>query len=288
MRVLLSCLVAVVMTTDAFAQTPAPPAQPPAQTPAQPPATPPTTPPQRSPQHERQQPAQSMVPTTVTVTITDASGAPVDNVHVSATGPVSRQTLSIDTGVARLNSVKPGDYRLRFEREGFITLERDLTVKGGSPASIDVSLSPAPPPPPAPEPPPSAATKAPPGEAQSVSIVDFSRRATSAAGIRRRVDQLGCTASREDDAAAGQGRPARKRADGRRRGDLRGRRRGKDAARQHGRPAVVQGRHRSPSCRAARCARYEDGERPKPAHRAVDRLGPALHEVTGFLRLLRV
>jgi mannose-6-phosphate isomerase-like protein (cupin superfamily) len=194
MRVLLPCLVAVVMTTDAFAQTPAPPAQPPAQTPAQPPATPPATP-EKKPAARRQQPAQSMVPTTVTVTITDASGAPVDNVHVSATGPVSRQTLSIDSGVARLNSVKPGDYRLRFEREGFITLERDLTVKGGSPASIDVSLTPAPPAPPAPEPPPSAAPNAPPGEAQSVSIVDFLEKSHFSGKDPQRVDQLGCTAS---------------------------------------------------------------------------------------------
>jgi mannose-6-phosphate isomerase-like protein (cupin superfamily) len=195
-RVLLPCLVAVILTSDAFAQDPAPPAQPPAQTPAQPPATPPATPPKK-PATRRQQPAQSMVPTTVTVTITDASGAPVDNVHVSATGPVSRQTLSIDTGVARLNSVKPGDYRLRFERDGFLTLERDLTVKGGSPASIDVSLTPAPPAPAsaAPEPPPSAATNAPPGEAQSVSIVDFLEKNHFSGKEPQRVDQLGCTAS---------------------------------------------------------------------------------------------
>jgi mannose-6-phosphate isomerase-like protein (cupin superfamily) len=193
-RVLLPCLVAVILTSDAFAQDPAPPAQPPAQTPAQPPATPPATP-EKKPAARRQQPAQSMVPTTVTVTITDASGAPVDNVHVSATGPVSRQTLSIDTGVARLNSVKPGDYRLRFEREGFITLERDLTVKGGSPASIDVSLTPAPPAPPAPEPTPSAATNAPPGEPQSVSIVDFLEKSHFSGKDPQKVDQLGCTAS---------------------------------------------------------------------------------------------
>jgi len=136
-----------------------------------------------------------MVPTSVTVTITDASGAPIDNVHVSATGPVSRQTLSIDTGVARLNSVKPGDYRLRLEREGFITLERDLTVKGGSPVSIDLSLSPAPAPPPAPEPPPSAVNDAPPGDARSVSIVDFLEKNHFSGKDPQRVDQLGCTAS---------------------------------------------------------------------------------------------
>src|SRR5262245_56633675 len=196
MRALLPCLVAAVITTDAFAQTPEPPAQPPAQTPAQPPATPPATPPVKKPGPvKRQQPAQSMVPTSVTVTITDASGAPIDNVHVSATGPVSRQTLSIDTGVARLNSVKPGDYRLRFEHEGFITLERDLTVKGGSPATIDVTLSPAPAPPPAPEPPPAPTVNAPAGEARSLSIVDFLEKNHYSGKDPQRVDQLGCTAS---------------------------------------------------------------------------------------------
>jgi mannose-6-phosphate isomerase-like protein (cupin superfamily) len=193
MRVLLPCLVAVVMTTDAFAQTPAPPAQPPAQTPAQPPAAPPTAAPKKP--AAKRQPAQNMVPTSVTVTISDASGAPLDNVHVTATGPVTRQTLSIDTGIARLNSVKPGDYRLRFDREGFITLERDLTVKGGSPATIDVSMSPAPPPPPAPEPAPAAASNAPPGEAQSLSIVDFLEKSHFSGKDPQRVDQLGCTAS---------------------------------------------------------------------------------------------
>jgi Carboxypeptidase regulatory-like domain len=192
-RALLSCLVAVVVTLEAFVQAPAPPAQPPAQTPAQPPATPPATPPKK-PAARRQPPAQSMVPTTVTVAITDASGAPIDKVHVSAVGPVSRQTLSIDTGIARLNSVKPGDYRLRFECEGFITLERDLTVKGGSPATIDVSLSPAPPPPPAPEPPPSAAATAPPGKAQFVDLADFIERNFIGGGEPQKEDEIGCTA----------------------------------------------------------------------------------------------
>ena len=154
MRALWHCVLALVLAINASAQTPAPPAQPPAQTPAQPPATTPA--PAKKPAQRRQPPAQTTTPTSVTITITDASGAPLDNVHVTATGPVTRQTLSIDTGIARLNSVKPGDYRLRFEREGFMTLERDLTVKGGSPATIDVSLSPAPAPPPPPAPAPSA------------------------------------------------------------------------------------------------------------------------------------
>jgi mannose-6-phosphate isomerase-like protein (cupin superfamily) len=198
MRVLLPCLVAVTMMADAFAQTPAPPAKPPAETPAQPPATAPATPPETAKKPapvRRQQSTQSQVPTSVTITLTDASGAPIDNVHVSATGPVSRQTLSIDTGIARLNSVKPGDYRLRFEHEGFITLERDLTVKGGSPATIDVSLSPAPPPPKAPEPAPSAVSNAPPGKAQYVDLADFIEKHFISGGDPQKEDEIGCTAA---------------------------------------------------------------------------------------------
>jgi mannose-6-phosphate isomerase-like protein (cupin superfamily) len=131
----------------------------------------------------------------VTITITDPSGAPIDNVRVSATGPVDRQTLSIDTGIARLNSVKPGDYRLHLEREGFITLERDLTVKGGSPATIDVSLSPAPPPPPAPEPKPTATSNAPPGKAQWVHLADFIEKNFISGGEPQKEDEIGCTAA---------------------------------------------------------------------------------------------
>jgi len=192
-RALWPCVLALVLAIDASAQTPAPPAQPPAQTPSQPPATTPAPP--KKPAQRRQPPAQTLTPTSVTVTITDASGAPLDNVHVTATGPVTRQTLSIDTGIARLNSVKPGDYRLRFEREGFNTLERDLTVKGGSPSTIDVSLSPAPPPPPPPAPPPSAASTAPPGKAQWVHLADFIERNFISGGDPMKEDEVGCTAS---------------------------------------------------------------------------------------------
>jgi mannose-6-phosphate isomerase-like protein (cupin superfamily) len=191
-RLFLPCLLAVLMLAamDLIAQTPAPPAT---QTPpatGAPPQTPKPTPP------ARRRPVVSTAPTSVTVTLTDASGAPIDNVKVSAVGAVNRQTLSIDTGVARLNSVRPGDYRVRFEREGFITLERDITVKGGSPLSIDVTLTPAPPPPPAPEPPKTNnSSNAPPGQAQTVVVVDFVEKNFIRGGDPQKEDELGCTAS---------------------------------------------------------------------------------------------
>jgi hypothetical protein len=52
-----------------------------------------------------------------------------------------------------------GAYRFRFDREGFVPLERELTGRGGAPIEVKVTLTPAPPPP---EPPPAPAPVAPP------------------------------------------------------------------------------------------------------------------------------
>jgi Cupin domain len=71
--------------------------------------------------------------------------------------------------------LKDGVYRLRCEREGFITLEREFTVRGGAYSQIDVVLNLAPPPPPtpAPEPPPPPKAIPPGGRPVTISIVDY-------------------------------------------------------------------------------------------------------------------
>ena len=78
-----------------------------------------------------------------------------------------------------------GTYRFRFEHEGFITFEREATVRAGQPLMLDVALSAAPLPP-APEPPrppppavplpvsvPSSVSSAPTAPPTSVSIPSF-------------------------------------------------------------------------------------------------------------------
>ena len=48
----------------------------------------------------------------------------------------------------RLMNMRPGTYRLRFAREGSITLERDITIRAGESPTVDVvAVSPAPAPP---------------------------------------------------------------------------------------------------------------------------------------------
>ena len=68
-------------------------------------------------------------------------------------------------GQARLLGIRAGTYRLRFEKEGFYTFEKEVSWRAGTPApSAEATLTPAPPPaagtrrPPTPEPPPKPAS----------------------------------------------------------------------------------------------------------------------------------
>jgi Carboxypeptidase regulatory-like domain/Cupin domain len=119
----------------------APPAQPPAAQPARPAA----------------RPAAPAATSTVTIQVTNSSGLPFANVQVTAQGPLSRDGVTAEDGSVRFAGMRAGAYRLRFVREGAITLERDMTLRAGEPMLVDVSLSaapvaPKPEPPPAPTP----------------------------------------------------------------------------------------------------------------------------------------
>ena len=136
------------------AQTPpveAPKPKPTAPAPAPAPAptqAPPTTPP--APSRPRASSSGSAATLTMTVKVTDSTGAPLVGTRVTATGPVTRATVSDATGTVRFLAMRSGAYRLRFESPATITLERDVTLRAGSGEPIEVSLSPAPPPPPPP------------------------------------------------------------------------------------------------------------------------------------------
>lgn len=104
---------------------------------------------------------------TFVVMVTDPEGAPLGDVKVSVTrlGQTSNTTSTRDgrTEAGRLTfeNLPAGGYRLRFDREGFIPLERELTARGGAPIDVKVTLTPAPPPPVAPPPPAPAPPPAP-------------------------------------------------------------------------------------------------------------------------------
>lgn len=86
------------------------------------------------------------------IAVTDPDGKPLSGVLVTMEGTVNR-SVRTEGGRIALENLPAGPYRLRFEREGFLTLERELAAKGGPPIDVKVTLKPAPapaPPPPAP------------------------------------------------------------------------------------------------------------------------------------------
>ncbi|MGH9312828.1 MAG: carboxypeptidase-like regulatory domain-containing protein, partial [Vicinamibacterales bacterium] len=98
--------------------------------------------------------------TPLEIRVTSRAGEPLAAVAVTVTGSVGRSGETDDGGVLVLRSVPPGQYRLRFTCNGWITLERDVTVRGAAATRVEVALSPAeapPPQPPQPEPAPAPA-----------------------------------------------------------------------------------------------------------------------------------
>jgi mannose-6-phosphate isomerase-like protein (cupin superfamily) len=156
--------------------------QPAAPTPARPPAT---TPAPAQPGTATPAPPRRVAPLTGTleIRVVDRSGRPIANAHVAAQGPTTREETVETNGSVTLKTLTPGNYRLRAEGEGFLTLEREMTVRGGAPVQVLLSLSAAPPPPepepktvappPPPPPPAPAATMGTPGEPKALSIPDL-------------------------------------------------------------------------------------------------------------------
>ena len=112
------------------------------------------------------------------VSVKDQAGASLSGVRLLLSGSGTGEFTTGAAGTAIVPDLKDGTYRVRCEREGFITLEREFTLHGSTWNPIEIVLDPAPPPPPpprAPEPPPPPAM-APGGPSITVSVPDFVER----------------------------------------------------------------------------------------------------------------
>jgi mannose-6-phosphate isomerase-like protein (cupin superfamily) len=165
-----------------------------AQTPA---PTPPAAPaPQQKPAAPRATAAAR--PTTLTIQVTDTLGAPLADTQVTITGPVGRDGMTAADGSLRFANMRAGTYRLRFAREGSVTLEREMMMRAGESLTVDVSLSPAPVPPKEPEPvkpapePPSKGLP-PPGDPKITPVPLFLEKNFIGGREGRKDSPLGCT-----------------------------------------------------------------------------------------------
>ncbi|MGH8187279.1 MAG: carboxypeptidase regulatory-like domain-containing protein [Steroidobacteraceae bacterium] len=115
--------------------------------------------------------------------MTDPVGATLPGIHVEMLGTSDRSGDTDESGSLRFANVRAGTHRVRFSGPDVITFEREVFVRAGQTADLDVTLNPAPesgpvpqqPPPEAPQPAPVAGGPpvGPPGEPKLVSILDL-------------------------------------------------------------------------------------------------------------------
>ena len=85
------------------------------------------------------------------IVVTDDAGGQIPGVDVVVDGPAKRTTRT-EGGRIAVEGLPAGAYRIRFEKAGYVTLERELTIRGGKPTDVQVTMTPLPPPPAPPEP----------------------------------------------------------------------------------------------------------------------------------------
>jgi len=194
MHIYATALLIVLAGTGTFAQ--APPAQTPA---AQPPA--PQTPPSQKPATQKPAaPRASASPaagSTLAIQVTDKSGNGIQDVAVAVSGPVERSGATAADGSVSFRSMRAGTYRLRFEHEKYLTLEREVMMRGAS--DVSVALNPAPPTPVTPPPPPPQAVapveqrKLRPVEPRTMSIPDFLDKNVLRSSEPQKASLIACT-----------------------------------------------------------------------------------------------
>jgi hypothetical protein len=144
MRTLL--LLSLLVSAGAFASAQSQPAQP-APRPAQPapaPAPKPAAP--AAPARRAAQPANTR--SGMAITVTNPQGATLGAIQVEVMGTTDRNGETNGSGQVNFPGLQAGTYRLRFSGKSVITLEREVTLRAGQIADVDVTLNPAPPPPP--------------------------------------------------------------------------------------------------------------------------------------------
>jgi mannose-6-phosphate isomerase-like protein (cupin superfamily) len=193
MHIYATALLIVLASTGTLAQ--APPAQTPApQTPApQTPAPQTPAPPRTATRPAANPPAAS----TLAIQATDKSGNGIQGVAVAVSGPVERSGVTGADGSVSFRSMRAGTYRLRFEHEKYLTLEREVMMRGAF--DVAVALNPAPPKPVAAPPPPQQAApvaeqrKLRPVEPRTLSIPDFLDKNTIRSSEPQRASLIACT-----------------------------------------------------------------------------------------------
>jgi hypothetical protein len=115
--------------------------------------------------------------------VTDPRGETLEGIDVRVSGPTDREGQTNTSGQVNFPGLQAGVYRLSFSGDEVIPFEREVTLRPGQVADVDVTLSatpvvPAPPPPAQAEEPvtPPAVAVGPTGTPQTISVPDILER----------------------------------------------------------------------------------------------------------------
>ena len=129
----------------------------------------------------RRAPAAPAARSGMAVTVTDPRGIVIPDVHVEVLGVSDRRGDTSANGQLNFTAMQAGTYRLRFTGDAVIAFEKEVTLRAGQIADLDIILNPAPkapepaapPPPPPPPPPPAPPAVGPSGKPLTLSVPDL-------------------------------------------------------------------------------------------------------------------
>jgi hypothetical protein len=132
------------------------------------------------------------------ITVTDRKGMTLSGIRVEVMGASDRMGETNASGQISFTGMQAGTYRLRFSGDQVVTFERELAIRAGQIADVDITLSAAPPPPEPPPPPPAPEPAAPApvgpaGRPQTLSVVDLVERELIGGSVPRRETIVACS-----------------------------------------------------------------------------------------------
>jgi len=134
------------------------------------------------------------------MTVTNAQGTRLAGVHVEVLGASDRSGDTNAMGQMSFTAMQAGTYRVRFSGDRVVTFEKEIVIRAGQTADVDVTLNAAAPPPEPPPPPPPPEPVAPPappvgpsGQPRTLSIVELIERELISSNQPRRDTIVSCS-----------------------------------------------------------------------------------------------
>ena len=127
------------------------------------------------------------------ITVTNPRGATLPGVRVEVLGASDRSGDTNASGQMSFTRMQAGTYRVRLSGERVVSFEKEIVLRAGQTATVDITLNAAPPPPEPPPPEPVAPPVGPAGKPRTLSVVDLIERELISDDQPRRDTLVSCS-----------------------------------------------------------------------------------------------